>query len=192
MATPLPTQRPVARPSASAKSGSSLNIALLVLLLASIGAGGYGWVNLNGRIVALEKKPTPAATARPTTAAGIQPVGPAATTGFNNYAGGPGGQGGRGGRGGRGGGAANTATRLGLDLSDAQLNQLDSLANARMQAMRDDPNADTSALDNQIADIVGIENVNSFTGFGGGGRGGRGGRGGGGAGGPGGGFGGGG
>ena len=175
MATPLPTQRPVARPSAQSKP-SSLNLALLVLLLATIGVGGYGWVKLDGRVAVLEKKGTPVATNPRTPAAQ-----PGPTTNFNAN------QNGRGGRGGRGGGAANTAQRLGLDLTDAQLTSLDQLTSTRNQMMRDDPTADFSGIDGQIADIVGPENLASFTFAGGRGQG-RGGRGG--AGGPGGGFGG--
>ena len=181
MATPLPTQRPVARPSAQSKP-SSLNLALLVLLLATIGVGGYGWVKLDGRVAALEKKGTTVATSPRTPA-----TQPGPTTNFNTN---PNGRGGPGARGQRGGGAANTAARLGLDLTDAQLTSLDQLTSTRMQMMRDDPTADLSGIDGQIADIVGPENLASITcagrGQGRGGRGGAGGPGGG----PGGGFGG--
>ncbi len=192
MPTPLPTQRPITstRSAPPAKS-NNLSYAIIALLLATLGSGGYAWVNINGRVKALEAKttqPLRAGVGGLTGDPGTNPTGFAAT--------GRGGRGGAGGGrgGGRGGLSADTIVQnYGIALNDAQVGQLDTLLQQRTQLRNNarldsgDPNtADTNAIDNQLMNLVGVDVYSQIQGqLNGGGRGGRGGggRGGGGAGG---------
>ncbi len=113
---------------------NSKNTLFIILLLATLGVGGYAWQNLNTRVVVLE---TQAAT-RVTATGGRRGGNPATTAvggvnaaGAGFQAGGPGGPGG--GRRGGGNNTANIIANLGLD--DATATQLTELATQRQAAM---------------------------------------------------------
>ncbi|MEI6862639.1 MAG: hypothetical protein WCL04_10365, partial [Verrucomicrobiota bacterium] len=165
MPTPLPTQRPITSTrSAPQAKKSNLSYVIIAMLLASLGAGGYAWVKLDDRVAKIEAKLAPQPLR-----AGVTAPGAVTDPNFPNpggFGGGGGPGGGRGGgRGGRGGLSASTIMQTyGVNLSDAQVTQLDTLLQQRTQlrtAARNDlgdPNAaDTSALDNQLVNIVGLD-----------------------------------
>lgn len=155
MPTPLPTQRPFnsTRPAPQARQ-KFLSFAILLLLIATLGAGGYAWVNINDRLHALETK-----AKAPTPTLPINRGGP--TT--NNYAANTGRRNGRTGRSGMS--AAVIAQTLGLDLTDQQITQLDGALQERQQLRRaaqqagaavdDSTTADTDAV---ISGIIGADN----------------------------------
>ncbi len=172
MPTPLPTQRPIGSTRAAPQAKSNnLNYALLILLVATIGAGGYGWVKLDGRLKVLETKaPSSARTAMTTPALNAAGAG-YGNAGFGGAAGAAGPRGGA--RGGRGGGRNSAATidsQFGLNLDANQTTLLDNLLQTRQQLRQaeqqsgsGDPNAaDTSAVDGQIANMIGADNFLSI------------------------------
>ncbi len=160
MSTPLSRPPSLSRPAQQAAPSKPPYYLLLLLLALSAGTTTIAWMTRQD-VLALK---TQLAT-RPTVSAG--PV--AAPTAGNftaggpgggNFGGGPGGQGGQGGR--RGGlSVANLVQGLGLNLDAAAATQLQGLIDQRSQLQQDARAqgypADTSALDDQIAGLLGMD-----------------------------------
>jgi len=148
-------------------NSNSKNTLFIILLVATLAAGGYGWVGLDRRIVVLETELAP----RPTNATGRRGNNPAAVGPGVNPATGPGlGAAGPGGNfGGRRGGNNAAAIIANAGLDDATTAKLTDLATQRQAALqaaqadaanqgvnrRGDPQGYQAILDAATADIDG-------------------------------------